>query len=438
MPKPPRNSTVQHGTDRRAYTQITKTVQGVGRRKLGGWWLLAPLLIPAVAAGTAAFADHKSLQESLATSSKTALQRSGFDVSSVQFDGRDATVSLTSGDVERAREIVNAQPGVRVAVVNVVAGAASGQSTAAPSSSPLPTSPTTAGAPEPTAPAPSAPVQPASSWDGVTLKRTAAEVMIQATVSSDSAKEALRRQVEQELSPTPVIDEIVVSPQVPDVDATAIAAIARQLTTPGMVVSGTGNTVTLSGPVADEETKRTVAANVTQTLGSAISVVNNLTTANGQPTAGVPIPTTPTTTPETPQTPSENAATECTTVNADVKNTLVQQKIQFELSGITVAESSRQTLKDIANKLKPCVDANATSPRVTVEGHASAEGNPDINQRLSRQRAESVRQVLIDHGLPAATLTAQGFGSSRPIADNGTPEGRNQNRRVEIILNSAN
>ncbi len=71
---------------------------------------------------------------------------------------------------------------------------------------------------------------------------------------------------------------------------------------------------------------------------------------------------------------------------------------------------------------------------LTVEGHTDNVGSDAFNQTLSEQRAQSVRQYLIDQGLDAGTITAQGFGKTMPVADNNTAEGRQKNRRVEIIV----
>jgi outer membrane protein OmpA-like peptidoglycan-associated protein len=71
---------------------------------------------------------------------------------------------------------------------------------------------------------------------------------------------------------------------------------------------------------------------------------------------------------------------------------------------------------------------------LTVEGHTDNVGSDAFNQTLSEQRAQSVRQYLIDQGLDASTITAQGFGKGMPVADNSTAEGRQKNRRVEIII----
>ncbi len=72
--------------------------------------------------------------------------------------------------------------------------------------------------------------------------------------------------------------------------------------------------------------------------------------------------------------------------------------------------------------------------RLEVEGHTDNVGGEELNQRLSEKRADSVRQLLINNGLSADSITARGFGKTMPIADNTTAKGRQQNRRVEIIV----
>jgi len=69
-----------------------------------------------------------------------------------------------------------------------------------------------------------------------------------------------------------------------------------------------------------------------------------------------------------------------------------------------------------------------------VEGHTDSTGTDAINDRLSRERAQSVVSFLQGQGVAASRLTSEGYGSRMPVADNGTVEGRAKNRRVEIIL----
>ena len=69
-----------------------------------------------------------------------------------------------------------------------------------------------------------------------------------------------------------------------------------------------------------------------------------------------------------------------------------------------------------------------------IEGHTDSTGSDELNQKLSEQRAETTRTYLVEQGLPAEHVTAMGFGKTMPVADNATAAGRQQNRRVEIIV----
>ena len=71
---------------------------------------------------------------------------------------------------------------------------------------------------------------------------------------------------------------------------------------------------------------------------------------------------------------------------------------------------------------------------LAVEGHTDNVGSDELNQRLSEKRAETVTAYLIQQGLSEASVTARGFGESAPVADNLTTEGRQRNRRVEIVV----
>jgi outer membrane protein OmpA-like peptidoglycan-associated protein len=74
------------------------------------------------------------------------------------------------------------------------------------------------------------------------------------------------------------------------------------------------------------------------------------------------------------------------------------------------------------------------SLRVAIEGHTDSVGSDDYNQRLSEMRAQAVRDYFVQQGVSADSITAQGFGKTQPIADNATAEGRQRNRRVELVL----
>ncbi len=69
-----------------------------------------------------------------------------------------------------------------------------------------------------------------------------------------------------------------------------------------------------------------------------------------------------------------------------------------------------------------------------VEGHTDSVGSDDYNMTLSQKRAQAVRDYLVQQGIPENSIVARGLGKAGPVASNDTPEGRQQNRRVELVL----
>jgi outer membrane protein OmpA-like peptidoglycan-associated protein len=72
--------------------------------------------------------------------------------------------------------------------------------------------------------------------------------------------------------------------------------------------------------------------------------------------------------------------------------------------------------------------------RLDVEGFTDSVGGDDYNQKLSEQRGESVRDYLTGQGVLSTSITSQGFGKNQPVASNDTAAGRQQNRRVELVV----
>ena len=74
-------------------------------------------------------------------------------------------------------------------------------------------------------------------------------------------------------------------------------------------------------------------------------------------------------------------------------------------------------------------------PDVVIEGHTDSTGSDEVNEHLSQQRAEAVRQYLVaNRTLPYDRIVAVGYGSMRPLASNQTAEGRAINRRIDVIV----
>jgi outer membrane protein OmpA-like peptidoglycan-associated protein len=93
----------------------------------------------------------------------------------------------------------------------------------------------------------------------------------------------------------------------------------------------------------------------------------------------------------------------------------------------------RQPAKEALAKLSGIVLSHP-GLKLSVEGHTDNVGSDDLNQKLSEQRADSVRAYLIGQKLDPDIVTSKGYGKSRPVASNETAQGRQQNRRVEIIV----
>jgi outer membrane protein OmpA-like peptidoglycan-associated protein len=100
-------------------------------------------------------------------------------------------------------------------------------------------------------------------------------------------------------------------------------------------------------------------------------------------------------------------------------------------------DTARYTLRPLAReKLAKVAGIVSGHPglRLDVEGYTDNVGGDDYNQQLSEQRGEAVRGYLTGQGMAAGSVTAKGFGKSQPVASNDTAEGRQQNRRVEIVI----
>lgn len=101
-------------------------------------------------------------------------------------------------------------------------------------------------------------------------------------------------------------------------------------------------------------------------------------------------------------------------------------------------DTGRHTLKPGAReKLAKIAGIILAHPglKIEVEGHADSTGGPIINQPLSEKRADTVRTYLVAQGVEEGSITARGFGDTKPVADNGTAAGRQVNRRVELVVN---
>lgn len=111
----------------------------------------------------------------------------------------------------------------------------------------------------------------------------------------------------------------------------------------------------------------------------------------------------------------------------DIRETLY---VQFSTGGTTVAEASIAEIGRVADRMREFPDV-----QLLLEGHTDSSGGADLNRRLSQQRAEAVKQVLVDRfSIDGSRIDAVGRGEDAPAFSNDTAEGRAKNRRVEAVL----
>jgi outer membrane protein OmpA-like peptidoglycan-associated protein len=111
------------------------------------------------------------------------------------------------------------------------------------------------------------------------------------------------------------------------------------------------------------------------------------------------------------------------------KGRVATQGIYFDTGSARIRPESTPTLKEIGTMLQEHGDL-----RLTIEGHTDNVGSAAANQTLSESRANAVRTALMEnYGIDGGRLTGKGFGSSKPATSNDTTEGRQNNRRVELV-----
>jgi outer membrane protein OmpA-like peptidoglycan-associated protein len=103
--------------------------------------------------------------------------------------------------------------------------------------------------------------------------------------------------------------------------------------------------------------------------------------------------------------------------------------VMFDTGSSSLAPGAFSRLDQLAATLSRYPDTD-----VIIKGYTDGAGSETSNQTLSEQRADAVRRYLIGKGVSPARMTSVGFGESMPLATNSTPEGRQQNRRVEFEL----
>lgn len=104
--------------------------------------------------------------------------------------------------------------------------------------------------------------------------------------------------------------------------------------------------------------------------------------------------------------------------------------VLFKTGSADLMSIAEERLKEVANVISQYDDDHT----IVVEGHTDSRGSDEFNRTLSQNRAQSVMQYLMQNGVDSKALRAEGRGEAEPIATNDNPEGRANNRRVEIVI----
>lgn len=107
----------------------------------------------------------------------------------------------------------------------------------------------------------------------------------------------------------------------------------------------------------------------------------------------------------------------------------IQDRLLFDVGSAVLRPGSEEVMDKVADILK----AKAQS-QVMIEGHTDNQGSGEYNMKLSENRALSVRQALVSRGIDAGRMTTKGYGFTEPVDTNDTPEGRQLNRRAEVVF----
>jgi peptidoglycan-binding protein ArfA len=234
----------------------------------------------------------------------------------------------------------------------------------------------------------------------------------------ESTKASLLDALKTALPGAAIVDNLTVIPGVQVPDFAGLGGVfSAALGIPDFGLSLEGDTVTLSGTAPSEELKAAAESAAAATWPN-VKIVNNIQVT---PASAPPAPP-----PGPPAGVGPGGA--CATLQADI-TALLRTPINFSTDGFTLAPDSRQQLSLVAGKLKACPDV-----KVAVAGYTDNSGNDAINVPLSASRAKAVADALVSDGVAAGAVTSRGAGSADPVANNGAPEGRAQNRRVEITV----
>jgi peptidoglycan-binding protein ArfA len=266
-------------------------------------------------------------------------------------------------------------------------------------------------------PGPSNAPIPSLSLAPLSITRSGNNITLHGDLPSAAAKESLVNAIKASAGPdVNIIDKVRVNPDVNSLDFSDAGPVFKAAASiPDFNLAVKGDTITLSGTAGSGDQQEAVEQ-------AADAAWHNLNIVDTMSISGPVMPTGS----AGPATAPGGAGNACFNLPTDVK---ALGPIIFATDTFTLTPAGVQTLGRVADKLKACPGAN-----VTVKGYTDSTGNDAINLPLSENRADAVVDFLIARGVTRDHLTAKGFGSADPVADNSNAEGQGKNRRVEIVV----
>lgn len=228
---------------------------------------------------------------------------------------------------------------------------------------------------------------------------------ITGTVADEAAKQKILARAKEVYGDGNYIDELKVG-GVSSASWLDSALALFKFTKDGVTAGGLtaeGNSISLIGEVPSEDAKAKAYKDAVAAV-PATTTVNNLLTVKGQPALT-----------------ADQAKTQ-----AKLNEAIAGKIVEFESGKDVLTDKGKAVLDELAPIFKETKDS------MEVGGHTDSDGNDAANMGLSQRRAETVKKYLADKGLEAARFTTKGYGETKPIADNKTPEGKQRNRRIEF------
>jgi peptidoglycan-binding protein ArfA len=270
--------------------------------------------------------------------------------------------------------------------------------------------------PKPSGGAPNTPTIPAISLAPVSVTRSGNDIKLSGDMPSLQAKESLLAALKEGFGPDiNIIDDLRINRDIRSLDFSNAAPVFKAAASvPDFGLTVKGDTITLIG-TAGSGGQQNAIEQAADAAWPNLNIVDTMGIGGPVTASAPPGPA-----------PALGPGSACAHLRSDVK---AAGPITFATNGSALTPAVEQTLNEVADKLKACPSAT-----VTINGYTDNTGNDAINDPLSTSRADAVAEYLIARGVARDHLTAQGRGAADPIADNNSPDGQAQNRRVEIVV----